>query len=329
MKRYKVLCLTDHLKHSKENSLYALAQEMLKHEYFLEIYVASRSKAENQSFFCGEEMERVHALQVTNEFSFESSRVGLIDFTENVSVSDFDIVFLRLPQPMSIPFLNSLEQSFDGSIVNSPSGIIHCGTKEILLNFSNLCPAMKLCHSVQDVLDFCSNQDIVLKPLREYGGNGLLRVMNGVVNDGKKDHILNDYLSTIEERLESDGYLAMEYLKNVSLGDKRLIVVDGEILAASLRLPAQESWLCNVALGGTSILSSPDEDEEQIVRTINPFLKEQGILIYGVDTLVDNNGKRVLSEINVSSIGGFPQAEKQTGKPIIKRTLDKIIEYVK
>ena len=54
---------------------------------------------------------------------------------------------------------------------------------------------------------------------------------------------------------------------------------------------------------------------------------KEGVLIYGVDTLVDDNGLRTLSEINTLSIGGFPQAEQQTGKPIIKMLIDKIFEY--
>ena len=51
--------------------------------------------------------------------------------------------------------------------------------------------------------------------------------------------------------------------------------------------------------------------------------------MFGADTLTDDDGKRVLSEVNTLSIGGFPHAEAQTGKPIISITIQKIIDYVR
>ncbi|MEL7221577.1 MAG: hypothetical protein AAGJ93_09680, partial [Bacteroidota bacterium] len=59
-----------------------------------------------------------------------------------------------------------------------------------------------------------------------------------------------------------------------------------------------------------------------------PRLQEAGVLIYGVDTLMGDDGKRVLSEINTLSIGGFPQAEAQSGRPIISQTIELLFNYV-
>ena len=134
-------------------------------------------------------------------------------------------------------------------------------------------------------------------------------------------------MESLKESIEKDGYLSMKYLKNVSEGDKRILVVGGEILASSLRLPAKDSWLCNVAQGGKSVSSEVTEREREIIQTINPTLKKKGVLIYGADTLVDDDGKRVLSEVNTLSVGGFPQAEAQTGKPVINTLISKIFEY--
>ncbi|NNF20779.1 MAG: hypothetical protein HKN67_02470, partial [Saprospiraceae bacterium] len=75
------------------------------------------------------------------------------------------------------------------------------------------------------------------------------------------------------------------------------------------------------------VASQPDEKEMAIISAINPFLTDKGILIYGADTLVDDNGERILSEINALSIGGFPQAERQTGKPIINITTNKLFSH--
>ena len=151
--------------------------------------------------------------------------------------------------------------------------------------------------------------------------------MNGVLNDGKEDHDIYEYLEKIKTIITSEGLMAMKYLTNVKLGDKRLLVVGGEVLAASLRMPAKGSWLCNVSMGGLAQIAVADEDELDIVRVIDPFLSKNGIFIYGVDTLVDDSGKRTLSEINALSIGGFMQAEEQTGKPILQISTNKIFNY--
>ena len=110
----------------------------------------------------------------------------------------------------------------------------------------------------------------------------------------------------------------MRYLKNVSQGDRRILIVGGEILGASLRLPRQGSWLCNVSQGGKLVANTPIDEEHKIIEMISPNLLDKGILLFGADTLVNDEGERVLSEINTISIGGFPQAETLTRKPEIK-----------
>jgi glutathione synthase len=120
----------------------------------------------------------------------------------------------------------------------------------------------------------------------------------------------------------------VKFLKNVSQGDKRIVVVNGRIMGASLRLPPTDSWLCNVAKGGSSNFAKADSDEIDMIDKINPKLAEMGIIMYGVDTLVDDDGNRVLSELNTTSIGGLPQIAKLMGKPLVKEAADLIWNYI-
>ena len=123
-------------------------------------------------------------------------------------------------------------------------------------------------------------------------------------------------------------YLAVKYLKNVKKGDKRIVVIDGVIMGASLRLPPEDSWICNVSMGGSSNYSEVLPEEIEIVNAINPLLSAKGIVMYGVDTLVDDNNRRILSEINTTSIGGLPQIAKLSNKPMVERGIDLIVKYV-
>lgn len=328
MRKYKILCLTDHKGHSKENSLYAILNGLRKHSLTALVTVASRGSVKNNLFFNEQIFDSVYGVDVDENFSYKVDGSQFLDSKE-INPHDYDVVFMRLPRPVTDQFLLKLKSTFSKQVfINDPAGIIECSSKKFLLNFPDQCPPIKLCKSIDEVVEFAKAQDIVLKPLKEYGGKGLLKITGKILNDGSEDHDVMSYLPLIKKELEEDGYLAMKYLKNVSQGDKRLIVVGGKILAASLRLPPEDSWLCNVAVGGTSVPSSADEDEMAIVDAVCPTLIKKGILICGIDTLVDDDGKRVLSEINALSIGGFPQAEKQTGLPIIEMTVNKMFEYV-
>ncbi|MEM6966747.1 MAG: hypothetical protein AAF573_18425, partial [Bacteroidota bacterium] len=143
---------------------------------------------------------------------------------------------------------------------------------------------------------------------------------------GQEKTDLKDFIQKNQEK--PIAYLAVKFLKNVTQGDKRIVVVHGKIMGASLRLPPKDAWLCNVAMGGQSVPATVDEDEKKIIARINPLLAKLGIVMYGVDTLVDDNGKRVLSEINTTSIGGILQMEKQQQQPLAKATTDQICKYI-
>lgn len=330
MKKYNFLVLTEHTKHSNQNSLYALVAELVKHEQVNRVYVASRGNHQNKPFFEGLATSTVEAMIADASFAFDESGQQFLEGTSTIDIQTVDVVFMRLPRPATDEFLEHLVRIAPKQIfVNNPKGIIKTSTKEFLLNFPSVCPPMTLCQSVEEVLTFAAQYPIVLKPLREYGGKGVVKVTNQQVLSGDESpKPIKEYLIEIKEELESSGYLAMKFLKNVSEGDKRILVVNGEILASSLRLPAPDSWLCNVAQGGTSVPSTVSPEETEIIKKIAPVLLKEGIVMFGADTLVNDDGKRILSEVNTLSIGGFPQAEKQTGIPVVKMAIDGIIAYV-
>ncbi|MDF1695135.1 MAG: glutathione synthetase [Saprospiraceae bacterium] len=328
MKRYKVLVLTDHSGHSEQNSIYAIINQLRKHPKCHSIHVASRGLNENAMFFDNMNKEALLGCMISEDIKYTQDGADFSKSLKKLHVEYFDMVLMRLPRPISDEFLLWMDHIFHNAvIINRPKGIITTSTKEFLLNFPKLCSNMRLCTSVADIKREIHKYPVVLKPLKEYGGRGLLKVDENSVNDGNREYETKHFLEAMAENFPEEGYLSMKYLKNVNQGDKRILVVGGEILAASLRLPALGSWLCNVAQGGVSKPADVSSEEQHIVEILNPQLKEKGVLIYGVDTLVDDSGLRVLSEINTLSIGGFPQAEKQTGKPIIRMLIEKIFVY--
>lgn len=327
MKKISVLVLTDFRGHSDQNSIYPLVRELSTRKEISHVDVSSRSFSECSEFFENKNLDALYGKTIDQSFDFDATELKHRNNLKKLDYTAYDLIWIRLARPISDEFLLWLEKEATGTIFNRPSGIIRTSSKAFLTEVASVCPPIKLVHSVEEILAFAQKMDIVLKPLKEYGGKGILKINGDKLDDGKEIYPTKDYLNSISEYIQNEGYLAMKFLKNVSEGDKRILVVNGEILASSLRLPQKDSWLCNVAQGGTSVHSEVTEEEIKIIETISPILLSKGILIFGADTLMDDDGKRILSEVNTLSIGGFPQAEAQTGRPIIKQTINKIIEY--
>ena len=326
MKQFKLLILTDHRGHSASNSLYAFVQAMRKHALCSQVDVASRGVQENDYFFEEKQSTDIHVVTADETFAFHKEGRSFFYNLKKESTATYDLVWLRLPPPLSMSFLTFLDSQLANQfIINNPKSIYETGSKEFLINFPEICPTMKICRSMDDIIEFKNRFPIVLKPFREYGGKGLVRIDDDKVWEGKEETIFNDFVEKMKG--EDIAYLGVKFLKNVSKGDKRIVVVNGKIMGASLRLPAKDSWICNIAMGGNSNHAEVDEDERAIIEAIDPTLSKMGIVMYGVDTLVGDDGKRILSEINTTSIGGLPQIAQFKGLSLVDEAMDLIWEY--
>ena len=318
--------LTDHRGHSAENSLYALVQAMRQHPRCVQLEVATCGSAKNEAFFNGEDLTELWGTTVGADFAFHPEGTSYFHQERELSLADYDLVWHRMPPPLTSERRDLLLNAFPNAVqINHPAGIYETGSKGFLLNFPELCPPMQLCKSLEDIISLKSRFPIVLKPLREYGGRGLVRIDGDQVWEGKKTSNWSTFAAKLTE--EPVEYLGVKYLQGVREGDKRIVVVNGEILGASLRLPADGSWLCNIAMGGSSQPAVVDEDEYQIIRSLNPRLAQLGIAMYGVDTLVDDSGTRRLSEINTTSVGGVPQMGQINGRAAAAVVVDLILDF--
>ncbi len=328
MTQFKMLVLTDHGGHSKENSIYALLTELNKAKCCEYIDVASRSVAQNRSFFYDLIAEKIFVSRVTDQFAFSAEGICFTQNLKQASLINYDFILMRLPHPVSNSFLQFLSQNFpEKAILNRPSGIIETSNKAFLLHFPKWTPPCKVINSIEDIEEFKKAFPIVLKPLRNYGGKGIVKIVGDVVWEGENQITFSAFKAKL--KTQTVEYLGMKYLKNVHAGDKRIIVCNKRILGASLRLPAQNSWLCNVAQGGSSHASKPDEIEKKMAFELSQILFEKGIILFGFDTLLGDEGLRRLSEINTLSIGGLPQIGVQTNKPVVKTAASLIWNYFK
>lgn len=329
MRNYKILVLTDHLSHSKENSVYDLCNALYEHPSVGQVHLASRSHPDNRSFFYERELTPIAVWIMTGPISYEKGTRRLLETKVFRDPRDYDVVWLRLPRPIPEGYFAFLEHHLDpGAVINRPLGIAETGSKAFLLNFPDLCPPMRIVRSTEEVMQFLSEHPIVLKPLENFGGRGILKIEGGRIFEGQQEGSLEQYLPVMAEQMNQGGYLAMKYLKNVNQGDKRIVVVNGKIVGAALRIPPQGAWLCNAAQGGQALAATADSKEQQIVKQLNEVLLPKGIAMYGIDTLVNDAGYRTLSEINTLSIGGVKQMAELSKRPLVRRTAYLLMEYI-
>ncbi|MDW3651201.1 MAG: hypothetical protein R8P61_29250 [Bacteroidia bacterium] len=328
MRKYKLLVLTDHALHRSYESLYPLLSEMAMHPLCERIDVASRGLPENDSFFHEHNSEEIFVHQLKEGFEFSNRRQFFGAKPERKRPGSYDWILLRIPRPNPEPLFKFIASVWGTEkVINNPLNIHELGSKAYLLNFKKLCPPMHLTYHLEEILKFRKKYPIVLKPLFQSGGRGIIKIAGNTVWEGNQSLSLEAYLPTLEQN-SRNGYLIMKYLENVDEGDKRIIVVDGNIMGSVLRVPRDNSWLCNAHQGGISILSRVDQDELKIIEKIDPVMKKHGIIFYGIDTLMGDHGKRVLSEINASNAGGILPAEIVSGEAVISRTSKALWEYI-
>lgn len=329
-KKYRILAITDHHTHGGISSIYPLLRTMAKHPVCDSIQVASRGNPKNKEFFYDYTSTELMSLLVDDNFVPQESGEQFLNASIKTDFKDHDLIFLRIDRPIPDEFFEFITSHVpEDKIINRPSGIKKTDTKASLLNFPELCPPMKLCSTLEEILEFNQKFPIVLKPLRSYGGKGILRIVDDQAWEGNNQYSLDDYKSVIEESLSDSGdYLAMKYLKNYSKGDKRVLVVNGKVTGGFLRIPKEDSWICNMSAGGSTTVGEPDQDEIRIAETIIPSFLEQGIVIFGFDTLVDDDGKRVLSEINTLNVTGLEEAQTHSGKPVVQESSDLMWSYI-
>ena len=327
----KLLILTDHSRHSSENSLYALVRALAVQLEMTQIRVASRGTAANRNFFsCRSDAQgqpvqtHLRALLADQEFAreaaaqaFDGDPAALVD----TPLAWPDVVFLRIPHPVPEQWFGFITRSFgDKPIFNRPAGVALTTSKAWLLNVTELCAPLRLCQQPQELLEWvqpdagAAPRDVVLKPLNGYGGQGIIRIINGLVELPAGAISIADWPS---HPVAQQPYLAMDFLPGVAEGDKRIVVVDGHIMGAVLRLPARGEWLCNIAQGGRATAAEVDADEQNIIHTLDPLMRQLGVVMYGVDTLLGNEGKRVLSEVNTMSIGGLLDLPLNDGRSAV------------
>ncbi len=230
-------------------------------------------------------------------------------------LADFDIVLMRKDPPVDVSYLHAtwiLDHARQKTLlVNDPRGLRELNEHLAVLNFPQLTPPTIVTRSATRLREFQAQQGgaIVVKPVDGYGGLGIF-----VVRDGDPN------ASSIIETSTGAGTrwtLAQRYLPAAVEGDKRILLADGELVGAVLRVPAEAEARGNLHVGGRAVKATIDARDREIIAAVAPFLREHGQIFVGLDVIGG-----MLTELNITSPTGVRHASQLDGTNVAAPILD-------
>ena len=223
-------------------------------------------------------------------------------------LSEMDVVLLRQDPPFDMNYITSthlLERIHPKTlVVNNPAEVRNAPEKIFVLDFQDLTPPTMITRSLDEVKRFRREfKNIIVKPLYGNGGAGVFLMKDGDTNLGA--------LIELFQGAFREPFIVQQYLPDVRKGDKRIILVDGEIAGAINRVPAEDETRSNMHVGGKPTPVDITDREREICARIGPELKKRGLIFTGIDVIGD-----YLTEINVTSPTGIREVKSFGGNDI-------------
>ncbi len=223
----------------------------------------------------------------------------------HVNLADFDVIWLRQDPPFDMHYITSthLLDRLKGKalVVNDPFWVRNYPEKLLVLDFPDLTPPTTIARDLDTIKAFKERHgDVILKPLYGNGGAGVFRLD---ANDRNLTSLHELFTGFSREPL-----IVQKFLPDVSNGDKRVILVDGEPVGAINRVPAAGETRSNMHVGGRPEKIGLSERDLEICAAIGPLLREKGQVFVGIDVIGD-----YLTEINVTSPTGIQELERFDG----------------
>lgn len=219
---------------------------------------------------------------------------------------DVDVVLMRQDPPFDMGYITAthLLERIEGEtlVVNNPRSVRNAPEKVLVLDYREFMPPTLVTRSVEEVKRFQREHGaVVIKPIHGNGGKAIFRVPES-----------GDNLSALFEVFNQtwpEPHMVQPFLPEVAEGDKRIVLVDGEVAGAINRKPGKGEFRSNLAVGGSAEATTLSPRELEICAAMGPRLKELDLIFVGIDVI----GGKWLTEINVTSPTGIVAIDRFNG----------------
>lgn len=232
------------------------------------------------------------------------------------SLAEYDVILMRKDPPFDMNFVYTtyiLEQAErEGAwIINRPQSLRDCNEKLFATQFPQLQVPTLVTSQQSLIREFIqTHEDVIVKPLDGMGGSGIFRLSAQGANIGSTLEMLTE--------LGKQPIMAQRYIPEITAGDKRILMVNGEPIPYCLaRIPQNGEVRGNLAAGGRGEARPLTEKDKEIAAQIGPFLREKGLIFVGLDVIGD-----YVTEINVTSPTCIREIDTQFGTSIADTLFD-------
>jgi glutathione synthase len=251
--------------------------------------------AEDLNYAAGRVWTRAHPVAVQN---VKGDHVRFDDPVALDLGEEVDVVLMRQDPPFDLGYITAthlLERIADRTlVVNDPVSVRNAPEKVFVLDYPQFMPPTLVTRSLDEARAFLAEHgDIIVKPLHGNGGKAIFRVGADGANLSALIEVFN--------QTWREPHMIQAFLPAVAQGDKRIVLIDGEVAGAINRLPGAGEIRSNLAVGGSAEKTALTDREREICAVLGPELKRRGLLFVGIDVI----GGEWLTEINVTSPTGI------------------------
>ncbi len=258
--------------------------------------------APNLSYDEGRVRARVRPVEVRNvagdNFTFGDWQV--LDLEDDVNV-----VLMRQDPPFDLSYITAthlLERvQHKTLVVNDPASVRNAPEKLFVLDYARFMPPTLITRSLEETRAFQARHgEIVVKPLYGNAGSAVFRIDRNGGNLSALTELFN--------HVWVEPFMVQAFLPSVAEGDKRIVLIDGEVAGAINRIPGAGEIRSNLAAGGRAEATELSTREREICDALGPELARRGLLFVGIDVIGGH-----LTEINVTSPTGIVAIDKFNG----------------
>jgi glutathione synthase len=227
--------------------------------------------------------------------------------SENCRLATLDFLLMRKDPPFDMDYVYStyildLAERDGVTVVNRPQALRDANEKCFTTRFPQCCVPALITRRASEIKAFVREHGLsVVKPLGGMGGDSIFQLRP---DDPNMNVILESMTGGDRELV-----MAQRYIPEITAGDKRILVVNGEPVPWALaRIPGAGDFRGNLAKGGTGKGVALTDRDRWICSQVAPELKARGILFAGLDVIGD-----WLTEINVTSPTCIRELDAQFG----------------
>ncbi len=237
---------------------------------------------------------------------------------DSIDLGDLDVILMRKDPPFDMEYVYTTyildrAEAAGALVVNRPQALRDINEKAYTAWFPECTPLTLITRSMDEMRAFLAeNSRIVVKPLDGMGGKSIFVVQHG----DKNANVIFETLTDFGQRYA----MAQIHIPEISLGDKRILLIDGEAVPFALaRIPPADDNRGNLVVGAKGVGQELSDVDRTICERVGPVLKEHGVIFAGIDVIGD-----YMTEINVTSPTGIRELDTQFDLNIAGQLFDAI-----